>query len=333
MFRNLLKKKESTENVGGVVEPKEQEVKQQTEQLVEEPISSEPIVDETPEVETAVENEAVFTTSPEDIDTDGFDAQINLDDVGAVDDIDEVALKEELQTAIAEELMKADGDLDVLEEEAQVMEDNMTESTGITQAEWEDTYNNLDLIGYSDRMEQASVFENIIPDEFDVWADTLLDVGCAVGDLSAYLIEVLECAEPYYYGLDAEESMIDLAKTKFPQFENNFIHGNILSYTPEEDTKYDWIVAGSAFNELVEGEDDMNEYLKRAIDKMYQLAEKGVSLNLLSEWDIDDNDDEWKKYFTKYDPVEIFKWAVDKYKNVKIHNDYIERDFVLTIYK
>lgn len=229
-----------------------------------------------------------------------LDSDVEMDQDKMLEDLTEVFRKELEEAASVEEV------------ERKVEE--ITDAIGITDTEWEEVYNNVSLIGYETRYQQLDVFRNTCPDEFNVYKESVLDVGCAIGDFHAYCQEILNCAEPKYTGIDYNENMINLAKKKYPEAEKNFITSDLLDH----EGNYDWVVAMSIFD--IPMQDDMNKYVRICIDKMYELADKGVCLNLSNLPD-------------KYNSAELYKWAVNKYNNVKIHNNYIENNFYLQIFK
>ena len=306
MFKNLFKKDNSIEET----KIENLETTPTTQILETTPVQEQPDI-----VEDVVE-----TIQP--IEDEDFNVDFDLPDVGIVDDIDEDAMRLELEQSIKDELMSEDNI-----EAVNQLADDFEHQIGITEAEWESTYNNPELLGYEDRKQQALVFGNVLPEEFDVYNDTVLDVGCGVGDLWAYCNEVLECDEPYYSGIDSNTTMIDLAKEKFKDYKSLFTVDNIDTHT--SDTKYDWVVAMSAFNTKVEGV-DMNEYIKTVINKMYDLSNKGIAINLMHSFP---EGEDWSDEFHLYNSSDVIKWVHERYYNVKTHRNYIDRDFILYIYK
>jgi cyclopropane fatty-acyl-phospholipid synthase-like methyltransferase len=164
------------------------------------------------------------------------------------------------------------------------------------------------------------VFKNVLPPEFNPHEDTLLDVGCGIGDLWAYCVEILKCDAPMYTGIDLDAEIIELARKKFPT--TTFYNEALNGFTT---TKYDWIVAVSAFNEISKFPVD----IKQTIELMYENANKGIALNLMHTH-LNESD---KESLQVFDPKEIIDWALSKYDNVKFHKNYINRDFYLCIYK
>lgn len=244
-----------------------------------------------------------------------IDYQTEVDNIDDISESEKQRINDELVELIKQDLMSAES-LDELEEKAEQIDSNI----GITDYEWETVYNNPQILGYENRNQQLEIFRNILPSEFNPYEDTLLDVGCGIGDLWAYCYEILKCENPLYTGIDMDVNFIAMAKKKYPlaTFYNQTFNG----FMPQS---FDWIVAMSSFNEKSEVPVD----IKQTIETMYENANKGIALNLmhthLNEVD--------KESLNIFDPSEILTWALSKYENVKFHKNYINRDFYLCIYK
>jgi SAM-dependent methyltransferase len=306
MFNKFFKKETATkEVVSGVPE---------TTDTQEIPIQDEQYIDDIP-----TPDEPMF----DDLTEDDFDVDLNVDDVGIVESIDEEAMKADLTKAIREELLQTEN-IDDMQQKVADIENQI----GITQDEWDEKYNNIDLLGYESRQQQAMVFGNVLPEEFDAFNDTLLDIGCGVGDLYAYIQEVIQCSEPLYQGVDSDSSMLELAKGKFPELEDTFEQADILTYDFGDST-WDWVVAMSAFNIKIDVP-NQTEYVKNIIKNMYSIADKGIAINLMHSYP---EGEDWSNDMVTFDSAEIFKWAIENFYNVKAHRNYIDRDFILYIYK
>lgn len=184
------------------------------------------------------------------------------------------------------------------------------------------------IIGYSDRNEQAIVYANVLPKEYTA-NDTILDVGCGIGDLYAYIEEVQQISNPKYTGVDYNPNMIMLAKKKFIDISNKFYHVDLLDIPQDGGWKHDWVVAVCAFNIAIQ--DDMDTYIKTAIDTMYKLANKGVSFNCLSK--LNGQADDYEGAFIAHNPEKLFKHVLDTYGKVTINHSYMDSDYTITIYK
>lgn len=288
--------------------------------LIEETIEPTPEVEN--EGEDVIEEQSTEETfdddSSEEFDDQGFD--VDITDWDNIDNLSEDQLKEMQETLasqIANELEQVD-----TEEEFQERVEEFEEQIGISDDEWESIYNNPNILGYADRQEQLFVFDGTTPIEFNAATDSILDVGCGVGDYYAYLLEIKDVAEPLYTGIDYNGNMIEMAGKKYPKakFETKDLSTEV--------EQYDWVVAMSAFN--IPMQDDMNSYVKKSIDKMYSIAKKGIALNLIHSLSGDSEKDEGLDTF---DPKELFDYVYSKYKNVRIHTNYLDRDFSIQIFK
>ena len=59
-------------------------------------------------------------------------------------------------------------------------------------------------------------------------------------------------------------------------------------------------------------------------------SNKGIAINLMHSFP---EGEDWSDEFHLYNSSEIFKWVIDNFYNVKTHRNYIDRDFILYIYK
>lgn len=293
MFSKLFKKETTKpENISSETETiDEQKIQQET---VSEPEQQSPNTTETP-----------------------FDIsyQTEVEDIDEISELEKQRINDELVEMIKQDLLSAES-LEELEEKTEQIESNI----GITDYEWETIYNNPQILGYESKKQQLEVFQNVVPKEFNPYEDTILDVGCGIGDLWAYCVEILNCETPLYTGIDLDVEMIELAKKKFPSA--TFYNQTLSGFLP---TKVDWIIAISAFNEISEFPID----IKQNIELMYDNANKGIALNLMHTH-LNDTD---KESLQVFNPTEIVEWALSKYDNVKFHKNYINRDFYLCIYK
>ena len=117
---------------------------------------------------------------------------------------------------------------------------------------------------------------------------SVLDFGCGAAHLQQYILDN-NIQNINYTGLDISEKFVSLCKKKFPQ--GVFYCADIL------DSKtvlpmFDYIVINGAFTEKRElSFDDMWEYLKQVLKKIFFLANKGIAFNVMSkavDWERDD---------------------------------------------
>ena len=117
---------------------------------------------------------------------------------------------------------------------------------------------------------------------------SLLDFGCGASHLYNY-IHANQMRHIDYSGLDISEKFIHLSKNKFPNI--NYYCIDILK--PSIQLPYfDYIILNGVFTEKRElSHDEMWEYFKRVIVKIFKIAEKGLAFNVMSshvDWERDD---------------------------------------------
>ncbi|MBE1237287.1 class I SAM-dependent methyltransferase [Phaeovibrio sulfidiphilus] len=104
--------------------------------------------------------------------------------------------------------------------------------------------------------------------------DSVLDVGCGLGDFLAWMRDN-DLSDVRYTGVDMTPAMIDQCRTRFPG--ERFFVANILeSRMPFRERRFDWVVASGIFAHRKE---EPWDYMKTAIARMMDLAGKGVAFN------------------------------------------------------
>ncbi len=103
--------------------------------------------------------------------------------------------------------------------------------------------------------------------------ETLLDFGCGLGDLYAYLRQ--EGISLNYTGIDINEKIIKRAKQRFP--EKRFLCMDIEEQDFAE--RFDVVVACGVFNLRVAG---IDESMKSCLKKLYSMTNKVMIVDLLT---------------------------------------------------
>jgi SAM-dependent methyltransferase len=157
--------------------------------------------------------------------------------------------------------------------------------------------------------------------------DSLLDVGCGIGDLVAWL--EAEGVSVRYTGVDITPAMVERAQTRFPSLP--FYQGCLLGGhppLPEDAPPFDWVVASGIF---AHRRDQPETYIRAMIDVMLARATKGVAVNSLSMRAPHAN--RWTLFHA--DPDALLDWAKnhDSVAQAVLREDYDPNDFTLYLYR
>jgi trans-aconitate methyltransferase len=154
-------------------------------------------------------------------------------------------------------------------------------------------------------------------DNVPVSGKSLLDVGCGLGDLYAYLREKGIVAG--YTGVDILEGMIEKARRRYPA--GAFLVGNIFDRNFMRKRKFDLIYCSGIFNLKI---GDNAALLKRALSIFFALARETVVFNLLDSRS-PDKDDRYC-YFSQEDVKSLllpYDW------DTQFIGDYLPNDFTV----
>lgn len=150
--------------------------------------------------------------------------------------------------------------------------------------------------------------------------ETLLDLGCGFGDLYSFLKKYLPGVK--YMGVDFNPELIKIGKNVFPDADLRV--GDII----EEDFGiFDWVVGYGLFNNRLP-EISNKDSIKVTVEKMFEIAKKGVSVNFLSSYV-----DYMVPKAYHVSPEWAFSFAKTLTKRVTLRHDYMPYDFFLYIYK
>jgi len=211
-----------------------------------------------------------------------------------------------------------------------LFEDSVIEDTAPEMAETPEEFDPFtapEILGWNSTEEQETLFF-ALQLFYDV-NSSVLDVGAGRGDLYGYMKNLyLDTWDPSLYsGIDFNSYLVDVGKQKFP--EANLEVGDLFSI--DESVRYDWCMANGVFN-LKIANYDMDEYTKSAIDKMYNIAEKGIAFNLLTSYD-DSMSEEVIDAIHKFDAGEYLNYLTEKYGKVICRADYFPGDVTFFIFK
>lgn len=102
----------------------------------------------------------------------------------------------------------------------------------------------------------------------------VLDLGCGLGDLCAWLEERgIECE---YTGVDLVPGMVEGARARFPR--RRFECANLLERSPFRERSFDWVLASGL---LYRRRHRPYDYARALAERMLALARRGIAFNSL----------------------------------------------------
>jgi SAM-dependent methyltransferase len=183
-------------------------------------------------------------------------------------------------------------------------------------------------VGWKNIHSQHIRFEQLLRSFTFEENDTIIDLGCGLGDLYSYILEKYPNIHFKYIGYDVLPEMIERAKLKYKDTAATFIQIDELS----EIDSADYILVSGIFNLKHSIDDDeWLNYIKGTVSLMTNKSQKGISFNCLTSF----SDIEYKKQELYYaNPMSIFEFCkVNLSKNVALYHDYQEYDFTISIKK
>lgn len=170
-------------------------------------------------------------------------------------------------------------------------------------------------------------FEILLQGFPDYRQSRILDVGCGVGRLSAFLADRGFSGE--YVGYDISYGMVEMARSRYPAV--RFEHRNLLTNPPVKG-EFDIAVVSGIFNNLV---DDNESLVRRCLTVLFDSVRQGLAFNALSHFV--HYRDEGLYY---YDPLAIFEFCkTELTPRVALRHDYeikpgvIPFEFTMYLYK
>lgn len=186
---------------------------------------------------------------------------------------------------------------------------------------------NPQAVQHTDQASQYARFK--ILSAIDPQAQSILDVGCGLGDMFGFLRD--NHFNGQYLGVDFLSDFIQLAQQKYRRYANaHFAECDISEQSLPQG--YDYVLLSGVFNNKI---DNNQHFMLQAIKKMYASANKGIAFNALSTY-VDYQDDEL--FYT--DPLALFDFCKTQLSpNVSLKHDYQVRagafpyEFTLFVYK
>jgi len=145
----------------------------------------------------------------------------------------------------------------------------------------------------------------------------ILDVGCGLGDFAGWLDAQGIAAD--YTGVDLTAELVEQAARLHPR--RRFLHGSILDESLWSEERFDYVLASGIFATYPAGADD---FLRRAVSRMWRLAERGCACNSLSAWAPTREAGEFHA-----DPLAVLDYCRGLTPWVALRHDYHPRDFTV----
>jgi SAM-dependent methyltransferase len=177
------------------------------------------------------------------------------------------------------------------------------------------------IVGWGSTQEQELLFSALLL--FYSPEMSILDVGCGRADLYGYLTRLFQTEIPYK-GIDYNPNLLIFAKEKYPSVNVKTL--DILNLSE----KHDWVVGSGLFN--IKEQEDLTEYAKQCIDKMYESANIGIAFNMLTGYP-DNIADEDKAVLASHSPSVWLDYLIGKYTKVICRTDYMLDDVTFFILK
>jgi len=149
---------------------------------------------------------------------------------------------------------------------------------------------------------------------------SVLDVGCGLGDLWAWLRR--NGIRARYTGVDLAPAMIEAARRRFPRV--YFRTANLLA-PGEMRQRYDYVLCSGLFTYRRVAP---TAYLEAMVERMYGLCRRAVAFNSLSAWAEKQEAGEFHA-----DPLRILRFCRSLAPWVTLRHDYHARDFTLYLYR
>ncbi len=175
--------------------------------------------------------------------------------------------------------------------------------------------NSSEAVAWSSQKSQYTRFE-VLLNVGITNSDKFLDLGCGLGHMVDYLKQA-GMSTKNYNGVDINPNYISYAIQR--NSDVNFFTGEIYDVVD----KYDYIIGSGVFTvnmTIVE--------MLSAIDKSFELCNKGLAFNFLNKSYVDILE------FNSFVPEELYNLIKTKYNKTKLITDYLgNEDFTIYIYK
>lgn len=174
---------------------------------------------------------------------------------------------------------------------------------------------------WNSRESQESRF-SVLVEVGDLTDATILDVGCGLGDLWAYL-KRRNTGFADYLGIDINPQMLAAARDKYPQAQ---FEDRDLMRSPMRPNQFDYVFGSGIFNMVIP---EWEKMTLQTLRYMFEACRSGVGVNFLSR--LSGNSNPAAKYSL---PSEILAFVERELSSRFIlRHDYRMNDFSVFIYK
>lgn len=175
---------------------------------------------------------------------------------------------------------------------------------------------NFDVLDWASAASQRRRFE-VLVEHVPLRGRSLLDVGCGLGDLAAFLRE--RELDVDYTGVDVLEKMVAACRERLPG--ERFLRADVFGEHPLPPGAFDVVFTSGVFN-LNLGNN--LAFLPGAVGRLLELARREVAFNLLHVRSPVKED----RYFF-YDPAEVFELLRGEPCEIQLIDDYLPNDFTV----
>lgn len=187
---------------------------------------------------------------------------------------------------------------------------------------------NYQILDWASAHSQKARFQ-VLVENVRLHGKSLLDVGCGLGDLWAFLKR--DRIDVSYTGVDILEKMVREAQRRHP--DARFLQGDVFAESPDQrlfgPESFDYVFCSGIFNLDLGNNKD---FLPRAVPRLLEIASEGVVFNLLhSRTSYRDSCQD--HVYAYYDPAEVLAMLLRLPCRTIILDDYLPNDFTVICQK